>query len=101
MLEMVKAFSKAVGRDLPYEVVGRRTGDVLNLTANPKKANEELRWNAEKSLEEACEDLWRWTERNPLGYRQSPPQDLLDKLKAGATPPVPKLKGGEKDTVAT
>lgn len=79
---MIKAFSHAVGRDLPYQVVARRAGDVLDLTANPSKANEELDWRAEKTLEEACVDLWRWTENNPQGYRQQPPKELLEKVKA-------------------
>lgn len=79
--DMVKAFSHAVGRDLPYEVVARRAGDVLDLTANPSKANKELNWKAEKTLEEACEDLWRWTENNPQGYRQQPPPALLERAK--------------------
>ncbi|KAL2044417.1 hypothetical protein N7G274_003122 [Stereocaulon virgatum] len=81
VFEMIKAFSDAVGRELPYEVVGRRAGDVLDLTANPTKANTELKWKAERTLYDACEDLWRWTKNNPQGYRQSPPQELLDKLK--------------------
>lgn len=80
---MIKAFSAAVGRDLPFTVVGRRAGDVLDLTANPSRANQELGWKAERTLEDACEDLWRWTVNNPEGYRQSPPQELLNKLKAG------------------
>ncbi|KAF1810475.1 UDP-glucose 4-epimerase [Eremomyces bilateralis CBS 781.70] len=77
VFEMIKAFSHAVGRDLPYEVAGRRDGDVLNLTANPTLANEELGWKAQRTLEDACEDLWRWTENNPQGYRQQPPGDLV------------------------
>ena len=81
VFHMIKAFSAAVGRDLPYQVVGRRAGDVLDLTANPKKANEELGWKAERTLEDACEDLWRWTKNNPQGYRQSPPEELLEQLK--------------------
>jgi len=83
VFHMIKAFSAAVGHDLPYEVVGRRPGDVLDLTANPTRANKELGWKAEKTLEDACEDLWRWTSNNPQGYRQSPPEALLEKLKAG------------------
>ena len=83
VFHMIKAFSHAVGKELPYQVVGRRAGDVLDLTANPKRANTELGWKAERSLEDACEDLWRWTRNNPQGYRQEPPQELLDKLQAG------------------
>lgn len=79
--DMVNAFSTAVGRDLPYQVVGRRSGDVLNLTANPTRANQELGWKAEYTLEDACADLWRWTENNPQGYRQEPPKEFLEKLK--------------------
>lgn len=79
--EMIHAFSKACGKDLPYEVVGRREGDVLDLTANPSLANKELGWKAQHTLEEACEDLWRWTKNNPQGYRQDPPKELLDALK--------------------
>lgn len=81
VFEMIKAFSAVVGKDLPYEVVGRREGDVLDLTANPQRANKELGWKAERTLEDACADLWRWTENNPLGYRQSPPEALLNALK--------------------
>lgn len=81
VFQMIKAFSTAVGKDLPYQVVGRRDGDVLDLTANPKRANEELGWKAERTLEDACDDLWRWTTNNPLGYRQSPPKELLEQLK--------------------
>jgi UDP-glucose 4-epimerase len=83
VFHMIKAFGTAVGKELPYQVVGRRSGDVLDLTANPKRANAELGWMAERTLEDACEDLWRWTKNNPEGYRQNPPQEFLDNLKAG------------------
>lgn len=78
--EMINAFSKAVGRDLPYEVAPRREGDVLNLTANASLAEKELGWKPKHTLEDACEDLWRWTKNNPQGYRQQPPQELLDAI---------------------
>jgi len=80
--EMIKAFSHVVGRQLPYEVVGRRPGDVLNLTANPTRANKELQWETKRTLEDACADLWRWTENNPQGYRQDPPKELVEKALA-------------------
>lgn len=82
VIEIIKAFSAVVGRDLPYEVVPRRQGDVLDLTANPAKANAELNWKTELTMEKACEDLWRWVSNNPKGYRQEPPAELLVAVKA-------------------
>lgn len=69
VFDVYHAFCKAVGRDLPFEVVGRRDGDVLNLTANPKRANTELNWFAHLSIEDACNDLWKWTTENPFGFK--------------------------------
>ncbi|KAK6464766.1 UDP glucose-4-epimerase [Scheffersomyces coipomensis] len=68
VFDVYNAFSKAVGKKLPYEVVGRRAGDVLDLTANPARANKELGWKAELGIEQACEDLWKWTTANPHGF---------------------------------
>jgi UDP-glucose 4-epimerase len=82
VFEMIKAFSAVVGRQMPYEVVPRRQGDVLDLTANPSLANTELNWKTELPMEKACEDLWRWVENNPQGYRQDPPPELLAAVKA-------------------
>lgn len=84
VFEIVKAFSKVVGRDLPYEVVPRRQGDVLDLTADPALANKELNWKTELTMEKACEDLWRWVHNNPQGYRQEPPPELLAAAKSTA-----------------
>ena len=81
VFQMINAFSKACGKELKYEVVGRRAGDVLDLTSNPARAQRELGWKAEKTLEDACEDLWRWTKNNPAGYRQQPPAFLLEQLR--------------------
>ena len=81
VFEMINAFSKVVGRPLKYEVVGRRAGDVLDLTANPARANAELGWKTELTLEDACKDLWRWVSNNPKGYRQDPPKELLEAIK--------------------
>ena len=78
---MIKTFEKSVGRKLPYEVVGRRAGDVLNLTADPARANKELGWRAERTLEDMCDDLWRWTKGSPMGYRQGAPKEFVDRLR--------------------
>lgn len=68
VLEVIRAFSKAVGRDLPYVIVPRRSGDVPNLTSDASLANKELNWKAERSLDDMCVDLWRWQSQNPRGY---------------------------------
>jgi UDP-glucose 4-epimerase len=68
VLEVIRAFSKAVGRDLPYVIVPRRLGDVPNLTSDASLANKELNWKAERSLDDMCVDLWRWQSQNPSGY---------------------------------
>src|SRR5512142_1132847 len=80
VFEMIKAFSDVVGRQLPYEVVPRRQGDVLDLTANPSLANKELGWKTQIPMEQACTDLWRWVQNNPRGYRQDAPAELLEAL---------------------
>lgn len=68
VLDMVKAFSKAVGRDLPYEIKPRRAGDIAMCYADPAKAEKVLGWKAEKTLEDMCNDAWRWQSQNPNGY---------------------------------
>lgn len=68
VLDVVNAFAKASEREIPYKVVARRPGDIATCYADPKHANEELGWKAEKGLEEMCEDSWRWQSNNPHGY---------------------------------
>lgn len=68
VLDMVKAFSKACGRDLPYKLAPRRPGDVSVVYANPKLALEELGWKAELGLDAMCADTWRWISNNPEGF---------------------------------
>ena len=68
VLDLVKAFSKASGKEIPYKIVDRRPGDIATCYADPKKANNELGWVAEKTIEEMCEDAWRWQSNNPKGY---------------------------------
>ncbi|SCU78062.1 LAFA_0A04698g1_1 [Lachancea sp. 'fantastica'] len=68
VLEMYKAFSLACKIELPCQIVGRRSGDVLNLTAKPDRATKELNWKTTRNVADACKDLWTWTTRNPFGY---------------------------------
>ena len=68
VLDMVKAFSKACGRELPYEIKPRRAGDVAMCYADPSKAEKVLGWKAERGLDEMCQDSWRWQSQNPNGY---------------------------------
>lgn len=68
VLEIVKAFSKACGKDLPYKIEARRPGDIAECYADPSKALNELGWKAERGIAEMCEDSWRWQSNNPNGY---------------------------------
>lgn len=67
--EMLTAFSAAVGRDLPYEVVARRPGDIPEMQADCTRAAEVLGWRATLGLDDMVRDLWRWQQANPRGYR--------------------------------
>lgn len=69
VLDMVKAFSQAIGKDLPYEIKPRRAGDIAICYAEPKKAKEVLGWEAKRGLDKMCEDTWRWQSKNPNGYK--------------------------------
>ncbi len=70
VLDMVKAFEKASGREIPYEMKPRRAGDIATCYADPAKAKAELGWEAQYGLDEMCEDSWRWQSQNPDGYTQ-------------------------------
>ncbi len=70
VLDIVKAFSEASGREIPYKITARRPGDIATCYSDPRKANEELGWTAEKGIKEMCEDSWRWQSQNPKGYEE-------------------------------
>ena len=70
VLEIIKAFSKACGRDLPYEIKPRRAGDIAACYADCSKAERELGWRAELSIEQACADSWRWQSQTPNGFSE-------------------------------
>ncbi len=68
VLEMIKAFSAACGRALPYEIKPRRAGDIAACYTSSAKAEKELGWRAERGLQEMCRDQWNWQKKNPQGY---------------------------------
>ena len=68
VLDIIEAFGKACGKEIPYVIAGRREGDVDILYADPSLAKEELGWSAEYDLSRMCEDTWRWQSHNPDGY---------------------------------
>ncbi len=68
VLEMVTTFAEVNGMDIPYQIVGRRPGDIAVCYADPAKAFAELGWKARYGLREMCEDTWRWQNNNPHGY---------------------------------
>ncbi len=68
VMELVQAFEKASGQTIPYRIVGRRSGDIAVSFADASRANHELGWRGQKTLEEICADAWRWQSNNPHGY---------------------------------
>ena len=68
VLEVLHAFEKACGHELPYVIEDRRPGDIAACYADPTKAKNELGWVAEYGIEEMCADSWRWQSQNPDGY---------------------------------
>ena len=68
VLDVVHAFEKACGKEIPYEIKPRRAGDIATCYADPTKAKNELGWVAQYGIEEMCEDSWRWQTMNPNGY---------------------------------
>ena len=69
VLEMIRAFSKAVGHDITYVIKPRRAGDIATCYADATKAKKELGWVAERDIDDMCRDAWRWQSQNPNGYR--------------------------------
>lgn len=69
VLQMIEAFSKACGKQIPYVIKPRRPGDIAECYADAALAKKELGWEAERGIDEMCEDSWRWQSANPDGYR--------------------------------
>ena len=68
VLEVLHAYEKACGKELPYRICPRRAGDIAVCYCSAEKANRELDWTAERTLEDMCRDSWRWQQNNPDGY---------------------------------
>jgi len=68
VLELVKAFERASGRPVPYDIVARRPGDIAACYADPALARELLGWQATRDLDAMCADSWRWQSQNPQGF---------------------------------
>ncbi|MFP5419376.1 MAG: UDP-glucose 4-epimerase GalE [Gammaproteobacteria bacterium] len=68
VLDLVHAFEAASGQPVPYQIVGRRAGDVAQCWADTQRAARELGWRAEYDLARMCADTWRWQQANPEGY---------------------------------
>lgn len=68
VLDMVHAFSRACGRDIPYRIAPRRSGDIASCYADVTKAKEVLGWSARLGIDDMCRSAWNWQSRNPNGY---------------------------------
>ena len=68
VLDMIKAFSKACGHDVPYKIEARRPGDIDSCYADPSYAKAEIGFEATRNLEDMCRDAWNWQSKNPNGY---------------------------------
>lgn len=69
VLQLRNAFVNVTGTDVPYVIDPRRPGDPDEVYADASKANTVFGWEAKRSIEEMCEDTWRWQKNNPNGYK--------------------------------
>ena len=69
VLEMVRAFERASGKSVPFEIASRRAGDLAEYYADPTLAKKILGWEAQLGIDRMCEDTWRWQSNNPNGFR--------------------------------
>lgn len=68
VMTIIKTFERVTGRPIPYEVTGRRSGDLPAFWADSSRARSELGWKASKTVEDMIEDAWRWQQQNPTGF---------------------------------
>jgi UDP-glucose 4-epimerase len=68
VLNLVKVFSDVTGVEVPYQIVGRRDGDVATSYCDVTKIHEELGWWATRDIQDMCKDAWNWAVKHPNGY---------------------------------
>ncbi|MEG9430350.1 MAG: GDP-mannose 4,6-dehydratase [Christensenellaceae bacterium] len=71
VLDVIHAFEKACGHDIPYVIKPRRPGDIAACYADASKAKRELGWEAKLGIDEMCASSWNWQTKNPSGYRKN------------------------------
>ena len=69
VLEVLHAYEKACGHEIPYKILDRRPGDIATCYADPAKAKAELHWEAKRDIDKMCEDAWRFQKNNPDGIQ--------------------------------
>ncbi len=69
VIDVIKAYSKACQKELPYVIDPRRAGDIAECYADTKKAKEELGWSAQYGIDDMCQSSWNWQSKNPNGYK--------------------------------
>lgn len=69
VMELVRAFEAACGKEIPFKIVPRRAGDIAACYADPSKARTELGWETSRTIDDMCRDTWRWQKNNPDGFR--------------------------------
>ena len=87
VLELVRAFERASGRQVPYEIVDRRPGDVAEVYADPGLARRLLGWESRLGIDDMCRDAWRWQSMNPHGYAPAPRANPSDCAPVGNPAP--------------
>jgi UDP-glucose 4-epimerase len=70
VLEIVNTFKEVTGRDVPYQITGRRDGDLPAFWADSQKANSVLGWTCRRNLSSMMQDTWNWQSKNPHGYEK-------------------------------
>ena len=70
VFEVIAAYEKAIGRELVKDLLPRRAGDIAINYADPRKAKEELGWQAQYTIEDMCAHSWNWQSKNPNGYKE-------------------------------